>query len=330
MAAMEIAFVGDVMLGRLVADELRRRPPAFPWGDTLPLLRRADLLVGNLEFVLAADGRPWPGKVFHFRADPAAVASLEAAGFGLVSVANNHVLDFGVEAALASLATLDDHGIRFAGAGPDLDAARRAAVVSRGGLRIGMIAFTDNEPGWEAGPAAPGVHYAPVDPRDHRAEAILESVVRVRDAVDLLIVSAHWGGNWGVDVPRSHRAFARALVAAGADVVFGHSPHIVRGVEVIRGRPILYGAGDFVDDYAVDPVERNDRGFVFVLRTEPATPVELRLHPTEIDGCRVRLVHRHAREAADAMVRRCEALGTRADWDAQAGCLVIGIEPASA
>ena len=114
--------------GRLVADELRRRTASFPWGDTLPLLRRADLLVGNLEFVLAADGRPWPGKVFHFRADPAAVASLEEAGFGLVSVANNHVLDYGVEAALASLATLDARGIRHAGAGPDLDAARRTAA----------------------------------------------------------------------------------------------------------------------------------------------------------------------------------------------------------
>jgi poly-gamma-glutamate capsule biosynthesis protein CapA/YwtB (metallophosphatase superfamily) len=327
---MEIAFVGDVMLGRLVADELRRHPPEFPWGDTLPLLRRADVLVGNLEFVLAAGGRPWPGKVFHFRADPAAVASLETAGFALVSVANNHVLDFGVAAALESLATLAGRDIRFAGAGPDLDAARALAVVARDGLSIGMIAFTDNEPDWAAGPAAPGVHHAPVDPRDPRAAAILDAVARAKADVDLLIASAHWGGNWGADVPRSHRAFARALVEAGADVVFGHSPHIVRGIEVIRGRPVLYGTGDFVDDYAVDPVERNDRSFVFVLRTEGATPVELRLHPTEIESCRVRLARGHAREAADVMARRCAALGTRADWDAHEGCLAIRIEPAAA
>jgi poly-gamma-glutamate synthesis protein (capsule biosynthesis protein) len=320
---MEIAFVGDVMLGRLVADELRRRPPEWPWGDTLSLLRRADLLVGNLEFVLAADGRPWPGKVFHFRADPDAVASLEAAGFALVSVANNHVLDFGVDAAMASLATLSAHDIRFAGAGEDLGAARKPATIARTGLTVGMLAFTDNEPGWEAGRDAPGIHFAPVDPRDPRAAALLEAVARERRSVDLLIVSAHWGGNWGADVPRSHRSFARALVEAGADVVFGHSPHIPRAVEVIRGRPILYSAGDFVDDYAVDPVERNDRSFVFVLRTDGAVPSELRLHPTEIDRCRVRLADRHARAIAERMARRCAALGTGAEWDAAERCLVI-------
>ena len=171
---MEIAFVGDVMLGRLVAEELRRRPPEYPWGDTLPLLRRADALVGNLEFVLADDGRPWPGKTFHFRADRRAVASLEAAGFALVSAANNHVLDFGTDAALESLATLAQRGIRFAGAGPNAEAARRPAVIRRDGLTIAMLAFTDNEPDWEAGPESPGVHHVPVDLDDPRAAALLD------------------------------------------------------------------------------------------------------------------------------------------------------------
>lgn len=325
---MEIAFVGDVMLGRLVAEELARRPPVYPWGDTLPLLRRADALVGNLEFVLADDGAPWPGKTFHFRADRRVVASLEAAGFALVSVANNHVLDFGPDAALQSLATLAQRGIRFAGAGANVDAARSPAVIRRDGLTIAMLAFTDNEPDWEAGPESAGVHHVPVDRHDPRAAALFDAVAREREVADLLIVSAHWGGNWGIDVPRSHRSFARALVDAGADVVFGHSPHIVRGVEVFRGRPILYGAGDFVDDYAVDPVERNDRSFVFVLRTADAGPVELRLHPTEIVDFHARIAGRHAAEIADAMAHRCAALGTRAVWDDDRRCLVIPILPA--
>lgn len=325
---MEIAFVGDVMLGRLVAEELRRRPPEFPWGDTLPLLRSADVLVGNLEFVLADDGRPWPGKTFHFRADPEAVACLEAAGFALVSVANNHVLDFGADAAMATLATLAERGIRFAGAGPDAETARRPAVIRHDGLTIGMLAFTDNEPDWEAGPASPGVRHVPVDPEDSRAVDLLAAVARERKLLDLLIVSAHWGGNWGVDVPRSHRRFGRALVDAGADVVFGHSPHIVRGIEVYRGRPILYGTGDFVDDYAVDPIERNDRSFVFVLRIEEAVPTGLHLHPTEIVDFHARLADRHAAEIAHEMAERCAALGTRAVWDDDGARLIIGIQPA--
>ena len=327
---MEIAFVGDVMLGRLVADELRRRPAEFPWGDTLPLLRGVDVLAGNLEFVLADDGLPQPGKTFHFRADRAAVRSLEAAGFSLMSVANNHVLDFGPDAALESLETLADRGIRFSGAGPDAAAARRPAVLRRDDLTIAMLAFTDNEPGWEAGDESPGVRYLPVDPGDARARLLLDDVARERETTDLVIVSAHWGGNWGVEVPRRHRQFARALVDAGADVVFGHSPHIVRGVEVYRGRPILYGAGDFVDDYAVDPVERNDRSFVFVLRTEGAMPVELRMHPTEIVEFQARRARRHAAEIAREMARRCAALGTRAEWDDETRCLVISIPSASA
>lgn len=326
---MEIAFVGDVMLGRLVAEELRRRPPEYPWGDTLPLLQRADVLVGNLEFVLADDGRPWPGKVFHFRADPRAVASLEAAGFALVSVANNHVLDFGTDAALESLATLTQRGIRFAGAGANAESARRAAVVRRDDLTIAMLAFTDNEPDWEAGRDSPGVHYVRVDRGDGRGAALLDAVAREREVVDLLIVSAHWGGNWGVEVPRSHRAFAHQLVDAGADVVFGHSPHIVRGVEVYRDRPILYGTGDFVDDYAIDPVERNDRSFVFVLHTDGAIPTELRLHPTEIVSFQARLARRHAAEIVDGMTRRCAALGTSTVRDDDEGCLVVRMQPTS-
>lgn len=323
---MQIAFVGDVMLGRLVAEELRHRSPEFPWGDTLPLLRKADVLVGNLEFVLARDGRPWPGKIFHFRAEPAAVASLEAAGFDLVSVANNHVLDFGTDAALECLGILSARGIRFTGAGQDAAAARRPAVIDRDGMTIAMLAFTDNEPDWEAGADSPGVRHLPVDLGDPRATALLDDVGELRAAVDLVIVSAHWGGNWGVDVPRNHRRFAHALVDAGVDVVFGHSPHIVRGVEVYRGRPILYGAGDFVDDYAVDPVERNDRSFVFVLHTDAAAPVRLFLHPTEIVGFQARMAGRHATEIAREMTRRCAALGTDAVWDAGGGHLVIDLD----
>jgi poly-gamma-glutamate synthesis protein (capsule biosynthesis protein) len=189
-----------------------------------------------------------------------------------------------------------------------------------------MLAFTDNEPDWEAGRDSPGVHHVPVDPDDSRAAALLDAVAREREAVDLLIVSAHWGGNWGVDVPRSHQALARELVDAGADLVFGHSPHVVRGVEVYRDRPILYSAGDFVDDYAVDPVERNDRSFVFVLRTEGAVPTELRLHPTEIVRFQARLARRHAAEIVDGMARRCATLGTRTVWDDDEGCLGIRLQ----
>lgn len=320
--------MGDVMLGRLVDERLRTAAPASVWGDTLPVLAGADLRIANLECVLARGGTPWPGKVFHFRSAPQNVACLTAAGIDAVSLANNHTLDYGPEALLESVAALDAAGIRHAGAGADDDAAWSPAVVRAGGLDVGLVAFTDNTPDWAAAPRSPGVAYAPVDAAHPLGRRLREVVRATRPAVDVLIVSAHWGGNWGAEVPAEHRALAHALVEDGADLVFGHSPHIVRGIEVYRGRPVIYGAGDFIDDYAVDPVERNDQSFIFMLdlggsaRDGGAGP-RLLLWPTLIVDRRAVLAGRAARPIAARMERLCAALGTRAVWEPGEGRLLV-------
>lgn len=320
---MQIAFLGDVMLGRLVNDHLQTVAPAYPWGDTLPVLRRADLRIANLECVLADGGKPAPGKVFTFRTDLKNVRSLLLAQIDLVSLANNHVLDYGTDALQEMLPTLDRHGILHAGAGTDLTSAARPAVCRVGGTAVGFVAFTDNQPDWEAAPGTPGVYYVPVTTHGQRVDQLLALLRRTKARVQLLIVSAHWGGNWGSDAPPEHRALARQLVEAGADVVFGHSPHVFRGVEVYRGRPIIYSAGDFVDDYAVDPEERNDLSFIFLMETDGGTPRALRLFPTIIAGFRVRLAVRSARDTADRMARLCGDLGTGSSWNAGEGCLEV-------
>ena len=324
---MKIAFVGDVMLGRLVNQALRSREPQYPWGDTLGVLRRADLRVGNLEFVLADDGHPWPGKEFHFRSDSANVESLRTADFRLVSLANNHVLDYGADALLEQLGTLDRWEISHAGAGVDRDGATRAAAYLHDDLTVALLAFTDNEPDWDAAPGGPGVNFVPVDAAIDRTRHLLGSVRRTAAEANLLIVSAHWGGNWGTAAPAAHRALAHDLIDAGAHVVYGHSPHVFRGVEVYRNRPILYGTGDFVDDYAVDPFEHNDESFIFVLETERDIPTALRLYPTEI----VEFQARMARDAASQIARRmqalCSELGTESTWLPHDGCLVIPLNP---
>lgn len=332
---MLIALLGDVMLGRLVNRHLAAARPAYPWGDTLAVLKQADVRIANLECVLAAGGEPEPGKIFHFRSDPKNVASLLAAGIDVVSLANNHVLDFGQDAFGEMLPALDGCGILHAGAGPDLEAARRPAVWRVGAVAVGFIAFTDNEPGWEAGTAAPGVYYVPVEdvPVDDagrrggtRLDGLLELVARTKARVQVLIVSAHWGGNWGHDVPAGHQDLARNLIEAGADVVFGHSPHIFRGVGIHRNRPIIFSAGDFIDDYAVDPVERNDQSFVFMLDTGAGAPRTLRLHPTIIDGFQARLARGSAPGIAARMQRLSGQLGTLGYWNASGRCLEIPLD----
>lgn len=312
---MQIALLGDVMLGRLVNDRLTVADPAFPWGDVLPILRQADVRFANLECVLAGDGTPVPGKVFHFRSDVKNVECLKSAAIDVVALANNHVLDFGVDALREMLTALDQHGILRAGAGTDLDAARRPAVRRVGPHAVGFVAFTDNQPDWEATGRAPGIHYVPVDdPGDRRAMELLDLVRRTKARVQLLIVSAHWGANWGSEVPPGHQSLGRALIEAGADVVFGHSAHIFRGVEIYRNRPVVYSAGDFVDDYAVDPDERNDQSFIFLLRTRGSLPHMLRLHPTEITRLHTGLARRSARKIADRMQRLSARLGTPSRW----------------
>ncbi len=308
---MRLVFVGDVMLGRLVNARLAACPPEYPWGDTLPLLHAADAVFINLECVLSDRGEPWPGKVFTFRSDARNVAVLSAARVTAASLANNHSLDYGPDALLDCLAVLRERRILAAGAGASLEAARRPAVCAIRGGRAALVAFTDNEPGWEAGPAAPGIFYVPLAGRTPRLDALLGAVADARRRSDLVIVSAHWGPNWGRAPLPEHVEAARLLVDAGADVVFGHSPHICRGVEVYRERPILYSCGDYIDDYAVDPVERNDESCIFRVDCASGRVRRVVLTPTVIREFQARLAHGRERAGIlDTMRRLCAELGT--------------------
>ena len=325
---MNLLFVGDVMLGRLVNDALRHRHPAYPWGDTSSLFHRADWRMCNLECVLADGGTPWTAtpKVFHFRSDATNVAVLKAAGIDAVSLANNHTLDFGYDAMFEMLQILDKGSIRRAGAGADFTEASRPAIFETAAGTMALIAFSDNEPGWEATAGRPGIFHVPIDLKDERAGVLFRLVRRTRAEVDFLIVSAHWGPNWGYVPPPSHVRFARALIDAGADVIFGHSGHVVRGIESYRGRLIVYCAGDFIDDYAVDHVERNDQSLVFVARTDAAKIRGMRLYPTMIEDFQARLAQGENRAAiARTMQRLCADMGTPAHWREEQGCLEIAL-----
>jgi poly-gamma-glutamate capsule biosynthesis protein CapA/YwtB (metallophosphatase superfamily) len=327
--SLRILLVGDCMLGRGVDQALRQHKPDFPWGDTLPIFHEADLRLCNLECVISDLGEPWSEyeKAFHFRSSARNVAALRAAGINLVSLANNHVLDYGYEALREMLEILDRAGIAHSGAGVDLEEATRVARVDIHGWRLGFLAFTDNEPSWEAMSQRPGVFYAPVSLDDLRARHLIE-VVRNSEDLDLLIVSAHWGSNWGYTPPPEHIALAHALIDAGADVIFGHSSHVFRGIEFYRDRPILYGTGDFVDDYAVDPVERNDESFTFLLQYDQSGRGTMQLRPTRIGSCQSRIaLPDEAQEIAAKMQKLCADLGASTKWDPVRQCLNVSPPP---
>ncbi|MBI3467122.1 MAG: CapA family protein [Planctomycetes bacterium] len=327
---MKLLLVGDVMLGRTLNEVLQERPPAAPWGDTLPLFCQADWRLCNLECVIADRGEPWSAtpKTFHFRSDAKNVFVLLAAAINAVSLANNHTLDFGCDAMLEMLKTLDGAGIQRAGAGADVPEACRPVLANVNDHTVGLLAFTDNQPEWEATEWQAGVRYVPIDLGDDRAVALLQAIRATKGEADFLIVSAHWGPNWGYRPQPHHVPFAHALIDAGADVVFGHSCHVFQGIEIYRGRPILYSTGNFVDDYAVDPVERNDESCIFLLELQEASLRCLRLYPTVIRDYQARLASSHEAEAIRRKLQGlCEEFQTPTRWHPQQRYLEVCTEP---
>jgi poly-gamma-glutamate capsule biosynthesis protein CapA/YwtB (metallophosphatase superfamily) len=315
---LELLLLGDCMLVRLVNEVLENAPPEYPWGDTLPILHSADWRLCNFECVISDRGTPWSAypKAFHFRSAAKNIEVLKTAKINAVALANNHVLDYGYDAMFDMLEILDRASIVHSGAGMNLAQASRIATAEASGLKIGLLAFTDNELDWEVTKDSPGVFYVPVDLNDSRVSRLLDIIWEQREAVDFLIVSAHWGANWGYAPPKGHVALAYALVDAGADLVFGHSSHVFRGIEFYRGRTILYGAGDFLDDYAVDRTERNDQSFIYVVDVAERICQSLRLYPTLIRGCRSsRAEGVYALSITDKMKMLSETFGTSANWN---------------
>lgn len=310
---MELVLVGDVNLAGRVNQELRRRPAASVWGDTLALFEAADLRVCNLECTFADRGRRWlwPFKKYHHRSDERNVAALTAAGVDIAVLANNHTFDYGADGLRRTLATLDAAGIAHAGAGERLVDAEAPAIRTVTGRRVAVVAFTDDERWGTAGPASRGRFYSPVRLGHPRADRVLDAVRRARPHVDVLIASAHWGPNLGDDPPPAQRPFAHALIEAGADLVFGHSSHVLRGVEVHRGRPVLYGAGDLVHDYRANGRDPTDHGGIFSLTWSDGAFRRLRLDPIVIrDAAAWRADTAEARQIRERVRRLCASLGT--------------------
>jgi poly-gamma-glutamate capsule biosynthesis protein CapA/YwtB (metallophosphatase superfamily) len=256
---LAVALLGDAMLGRRVDAVLAARAPdaAFVWGDrdALPLLRGglappggAELNFANLETAVTTHERPSPGKAFNFKMAPANVGALCAAQLRVVSLADSHALDYGARGLEETLETLSGAGVAAAGAGVDAAAAAAPAVVRAGGIGVAFLAMSDHPAEWAATPRRPGINY--IDPERYDRAALAVQVDAARTAGDLLVVSVHWGPNWAWRPAPAIRALGRALVELGADVVFGHSSHHIQDIEVYHGKPIIYGAGDFVDDYA--------------------------------------------------------------------------------
>src|ERR687888_2479078 len=277
---MRVALGGDTMLGRGVADVLELAAPSSLVEPALAeLMREADVTVLNLECCVSDRGAPvrLAEKPFFFRAPPRAVELLAHLGVDGVTLANNHALDFGDVALLDTFEHLDGAGIGWVGAGWDLTRARAPLRLPAGEETLTVVGFTDHPAAFAAGADRPGVAY--VDLRsglDPWVRAVISGVER-----GCVLVSPHWGPNMTTQPLPAVRAAAGQLLAAGASLVAGHSAHVFHGVD----GAVLYDLGDFLDDYRVDPVLRNDLGLLFLVDIDVGGPRRLEVVPLKLEYC---------------------------------------------
>ncbi len=260
--ALTIVAVGDLSFNGRYHGLLDRYGPDYPLRSVLPHWHDADLRLGNLESPLTARPKVSPPKCT-LRGAPRAIDTLQRARFDFVSVANNHMMDFGPEGLAETCERLDSAGIPHAGAGRNSKAARAPRVLVRDGHTIGLLAYCDveQESPLYADVSSPGV--APL-----RSPLCLQQVRELRPLVDWLIVQLHWGTEMAQIPSPVQRDLARQFVDAGADLLLGHHPHVLQPMEIINGVPVIYSLGNFLfsDQYWRG---RNDEGEAFVSRFRP-------------------------------------------------------------
>ena len=292
----------------------------YVWGDALTELDETspDARIVNLETSVTTSDE-WAPKGINYRMHPRNVACLTAARIDCCVLANNHVLDWGKPGLEETLTTLRSAGLQTAGAGRGTDEAAKPAVVRAGGAQVLVFGFAGPDcgvpTGWAARDGELGVSFLPDYSMDS-AEEVLAHVREHKGVDDLVVVSLHWGGNWGYAVPDAHRRFAHRIIDSGAvDVIHGHSSHHPRGVEVYRGKPILYGCGDFLNDYegiSGNEQYRDDLVLMYFLTSGVNGLVRLRMVPLRI--VRFRLERASVDDASwlrEVLDRESTPFGTR-------------------
>jgi poly-gamma-glutamate synthesis protein (capsule biosynthesis protein) len=273
------------MLGRLVNEKIAQTSYTYPWGNVLPLLKKNDLNIINLETTLTTSTDKVP-KVFNFKSDPNNIQTLVDGNISAVCIANNHIGDFGNQGLLETISTLDHAGIKHVGAGKNLDEARGPVILEKNGIKIGIIGFTDNEPYWQATENKPGTFYIKIG-NPKALGTLTEIIQNLKKQVDIVVVSTHWGPNKRVRPTQAFIDFAHALIDAGVDIFHGHSAHIFQGIEIYKNKLIMYDTGDFIDDYAIYPHLRNDQSFLFLVTVDKSGIKQIQLIPMLISNMQV-------------------------------------------
>lgn len=242
--ALSISIVGDLLMDGSVRKQIDKFGVEYPWEKVQEYFQNDDITIGNLETSITTKGSKWEDKQFNFKSDPKNVKAMKDAGIDLVSLANNHSLDFGYDGFLDTLNYLDEGDIKRVGGGKNKEEALKGVVIDKNGYKVGILAFSRVIPSvdWYATNNRPGL----LGLYDSHVKHVLERITEMKKEVDILVLSVHWGVELST-VPRDEEIIlAKKLIDAGADIIMGHHPHVLQGIEIYKGKPIFYSLGNFV------------------------------------------------------------------------------------
>ncbi|HXV84712.1 MAG TPA: CapA family protein [Candidatus Binatia bacterium] len=308
------------------------RPVEFSyiWGDALEELQREapQAKVINLETAITRSAKQWPDKDVHYKMSPDNISCLTAAAIDCCVLANNHMLDWGIPGLIDTLGALDKAGIKHAGAGRSLREAQAPAILQNGeGHRVIVFSLGSLSSGipaeWSALEDRPGVNVIETRSGDSVC-SLAKAIQEHRRKGDFIVVSIHWGGNWGYKIPSAHRKLAHRLVdEAGSNILHGHSSHHVKAIEVYKGCLILYGCGDFLNDYegiAGYEAFRGDLGLMYFADIDPwvGQLLDLRMLPTQVRNFRAnRASEADSQWLENVLNREGQRLGTQVKRNAE-------------
>ena len=300
---------------------------AYVWGDALGILntRKPDARIVNLETAITRGGEPWPRKGIHYRMHPANIGLLLAAEIDCCALANNHILDWGYQGLEETLQSLDHANIHYAGAGLNKVAASAPAIIPlQPGNRVLVFSFAFPTSGvpvsWAAQTDRPGVNLL-TDTSSNTIDTLISHIAEHRRPGDIVVASIHWGANWGYRIPRQQQDFAHALIDSGVvDIIHGHSSHHPIGIEVYRGKLILHGCGDLLNDYegiTEHHKYRGDLGLMYfpVLNTKDGSLAGLEMHAMQIRKFQLHIAEEDdTRLLREILNNEGAEFGTCVDW----------------
>lgn len=241
---VSLSIVGDILMDSSVRAQINKNGIEYPWEMVKEYFQNDDITIGNLETSITTRGTKWEDKQFNFRSDPNNLKAMKEASIDVLALANNHTLDYGYEGLLDTLTHLDKNDIKRAGGGKNKQEAMEGSIIEKNGLKIGVLSFSRVVPDvkWYATDKRPGI----VGAYDPHINEVIVRIEEMKKETDIVILSIHWGVELS-EIPRKQEMdLGKKLIDAGADIIMGHHPHVLQGVEIYKGKPIFYSLGNFV------------------------------------------------------------------------------------